>query len=126
MKIYNKQMDNTDINNKPMDNFDQEFYNPENELNEKYSNTIHMHRVSRGTRKCDTIIQGLIFDSAEKSKEFISSVSKKFGINGCCKKMEDYDKKNNVYIFTGDKRDEITNILVETYKRDIDFIKYHG
>jgi translation initiation factor 1 (eIF-1/SUI1) len=85
-----------------------------------------MHRVSRGAKKCDTIIQGLIFSSNDVSKEFVSSISKKFGINGCCKKMEDYDKKNNVYIFTGDKRDEIADILVKTYDRDPDFIKYHG
>lgn len=114
------------MNDKETDGFEQEFYNPENELNEKYSNTIHMHRVSRGTKKCDTIIQGLIFSSPEQSKEFISLVSKKFGINGCCKKMEDYDKKNNVYIFTGDKRDAIAEILVDSYGRDLDFIKYHG
>lgn len=122
--MSDKKMDNFD---KKMDNFDDmEFYNPENELDEKYSNTVHMHRVSRGARKCDTIIQGLIFSSNEISKEFVSLVSKKFGINGCCKKMEDYDTKNNVFIFTGDKRDEIADILINNYGRDYEFIKYHG
>lgn len=114
------------MTDKDIINFDQEFYNPENELNEKYSNTIHMHRVNRGARKCDTIIIGLLFNSNEESKKFITLVSKKFGISGCHKKIEEYDKKNNVYIFTGDKRDEIANILVTTYDKDFDFIKYHG
>jgi translation initiation factor 1 (eIF-1/SUI1) len=109
-----------------IDNFNQQFYNPEIELDEKYSNEIHMHRVSRGTRKSDVIIQGLIFKTNEESKAFVSLVSKKFGISGCSKIMEDYDKKNNVFIFTGDKRDEIADILVKTYNKDNEFIKYHG
>ena len=72
------------------------------------------------------IIQGLVFESAKISKEFLTTVSKKFGISGCQKMMEDYDKKNKVYVFSGDKRDDIVNILVEKYNRDREFIKYHG
>ena len=109
-----------------MDKFDEQFYNPETELEDKYSNEIHLHRVSRGARKCDIIIQGLIFKTNDESKEFIKLVSKNFGISGCHKTMEDYDKKNKVYVFTGDKRDEIVKILVDKYNRDKDFIKYHG
>ena len=62
----------------------------------------------------------------EETKEFVSTVSKKFGISGCCKMMEDYDSKNKVFIFTGDKRDEIREILINNYKKDDEFIKYHG
>lgn len=109
-----------------MDNFVNQFYNPETELENKYSNEVHLHRISRNARKCTIVVQGLIFDSVEKSKEFITEVSKKFGISGCCKMMEDYDKKNKVFVFSGDKRDEIVEILVEKYNRDRDFIKYHG
>jgi translation initiation factor 1 (eIF-1/SUI1) len=109
-----------------MDEFNQEFYNPENELEEKYSNEIHMHRVSRGARKCDIIIQGLVFKIDSDSKTFIKTITKKFGISGCYKMMEDYDKKNKVYVFSGDKRDEIINILIEEYNKDIEFIKKHG
>ena len=109
-----------------MDKFGEQFYNPETELEDKYSNEIHLHRVSRGARKCDVIIQGLIFKTNEESKEFVKLVSKKFGISGCYKMIEDYDKKNKVYIFSGDKRDAIVEILVEKFERDIDFIKFHG
>ena len=109
-----------------MDNFDNEFYNPENELNEKYSNEIHMHRINRGARKSDVIIQGLTFKTNDEIKEFITLISKKFGISGCCKMLEDYDSVNKVFIFTGDKRDKIRDILIETYNKDYDFIKYHG
>ena len=109
-----------------MDNFNQTFYNPETELNEKYSNEIHMHRVSRGARKCDVIVQGLTFKTGEETKTFITTVSKKFGISGCYKMLPDYDAKNNVFIFTGDKRDEIRNILISSYDKDDEFIKYHG
>ena len=109
-----------------MDNFDNEFYNPEKELDNKYSNEIHMHRVNRGARKSDVIVQGLIFKSSEETKEFLSSVKTKHGINGCYKMLADYDNKNKVFIFTGDKRDEIKEILINNYNRDDEFIKYHG
>lgn len=109
-----------------MDSFNNEFYNPETELDEKYSNEIHMHRINRGARKSDVIIQGLSFKTNEETKEFISSVSKKFGISGCYKILKDYDNKNKVFIFTGDKREEIRNILINDYNKDDEFIKYHG
>ena len=108
-----------------LNDFD-DFYNPENELNEKQLNEIHIHRVNRGTRKSDIIIQGLIFKTNDESKTFVSLVSKKFGISGCYKIMEDYDKKNSVFIFTGDKREDIVKILIESYNKDEEFIKYHG
>ena len=50
------------------DNFNQNFYNQETEFNEKYSNEIHMHKIMRGTKKCDIIIQGLLFKSIIKYK----------------------------------------------------------
>lgn len=109
-----------------MDNFNNDFYNPEKDLDDKYLNEIHMHRVNRGARKSDVIIQGLIFKSNEESKEFISNVSKKFGISGCCKILSNYDSKNKVFVFTGDKRDEIKEILINNYDKDEDHIKYHG
>jgi len=55
-----------------MDSFNNEFYNPETELDEKYSNEIHMHRINRGAKKSDVIIQELSFKSNEETKEFIS------------------------------------------------------
>lgn len=106
--------------------FDKDFYNPENELNDKYSNEIHMHRVNRGARKSDVIVQGLVFKTNEESKEFVSLISKKFGVNGCHKMFPDYDAKNKVFIFSGDKRDEITEILINNYNKDEEFIKFHG
>ena len=109
-----------------MDNFDKKFYNPETELDEKYSNEIHMHRINRGARKSDVIIQGLSFKTDDQTKEFVSLISKKFGINGSCKMMKKYDSKKKVFIFTGDKRDDIMNILIENYDKEKEFIKYHG
>ncbi len=109
-----------------LNNFDNQFYNPENELNEKYSNEIHMHRINRGARKSDVIIQGLLFKTNEEIKEFVSLISKKFGISGCCKMSADYDDKNKVFIFSGDKRDAIREILINDYNKDGEFIKYHG
>ena len=109
-----------------MDDFGNQFYNPETELDNKYSNEVHLHRISRNARKCTVVVQGLVFDTVEKSKEFIGEVSKKFGISGCHKMMNDYDKKNKVYVFSGDKRNEIVEILVSKYGYDDDNIKYHG
>jgi translation initiation factor 1 (eIF-1/SUI1) len=109
-----------------MNDFEDQYYNPERDLEYNYSNEIHLHRVSRNARKCTIIIQGLIFDTIDKSKEFITIISKKFGICGCHKIMLDYDKKNKVYVFSGDKRDEIVELLIEKYNRDLEFIKFHG
>ena len=105
-----------------MNDFDGQFYNPNSELDEGCFNEIHLHRVSRGTRKCDVIIQGLIFKKDDESKKLINLVSKKFGISGCFKMMQDYDNKNKVYVFTGDKRDEIVEILIEKYNRTYEHI----
>jgi len=107
-------------------NFTDKFYNPESELNEKYSNEIHMHKVNRGTRKSDVIIQGLIFNTPDEIKSFIKTVSTSFGCGGCHKMLNDYDDKNKVFVFTGDKRDGIKEILINVYKKDDEFIKYHG
>lgn len=106
--------------------FGEQFYNPEKELNDKYSNEIHMHKVMRGTRKSDVIIQGLIFPSNEDAKKFLSDISSKLGIGGSHKMIKDYDTVNKVFSFNGDKRDEIKNILVNEYGKEDEFIKYHG
>jgi translation initiation factor 1 (eIF-1/SUI1) len=109
-----------------MDKFDNTFYKPETELDEKYANEIHMHRINRGTRKSDVIIQGLSFKTNDETKEFVSLISKKFGISGCYKILPDYDDKNKVFIFSGDKRNDIREILIKNYNKDDEFIKYHG
>jgi len=109
-----------------MDNSNNTFYNPENDLDQKYSNEIHMHRVNRGARKSDVIIKGLVFKTNEETKEFISLISSKFGINGSYKMNPLYDEKNKVFIFSGDKRNNIKEILITNYNKDEEFIKYYG
>lgn len=86
---------------------------------------IHMYKQARG-RRCDTVISGLEFETKDMAKTFISSIKKKFGIGGCQKTMEDIDKHNLVFVFTGDLRDKIIKILVEDYKYDFKLIKKHG
>jgi translation initiation factor 1 (eIF-1/SUI1) len=86
---------------------------------------IHMYKQARG-RNTDTVISGLKFESKEEAKLFVSSIKKKFGIGGCQKMMEDMDKDNPVFVFTGDLRDKIIKILVEDYKYDPKTIKKHG
>ena len=107
-------------------NFNQSFYNPETELDEKHSNEIHMHKIMRSVKKSTIIIQGLIFKTSEENKKFIKLISDKFGCNGCHKIMNEYDNKNKVFVFTGDKRDSIKEILINIYSKDDEFIKYHG
>lgn len=84
-----------------------------------------MYKQARG-RHCDTVISGLKFETKDMTKIFISSIKKKFGIGGCQKIMEDIDKTNQVFVFTGDLRDKIIKILVEDYKYDSKLIKKHG
>lgn len=88
-------------------------------------NEIHMYKQSRG-KNTDTIIVGIIFNSKDSVKTFISSIKQKFGIGGCQKKMEDMDKINPVLVFTGDFRDKITTILVSNYNVDPSAIKKFG
>jgi hypothetical protein len=88
-------------------------------------NEIHMYKQARG-RNTDTVIVGLLFNNKDNSKTFVSFIKKKFGINGCQKMMDDMDKENPVFVFTGDFRDKIIKILVENYKCDIKAIKKFG
>jgi translation initiation factor 1 (eIF-1/SUI1) len=99
----------------------------ETEQNEEkmMNKEIHMYKQARG-RHSDTVISGLKFETKEMTKTFISSIKKKFGIGGCQKMMEDIDKVNQVFVFTGDLRDKIIKILVEEYKYDLKLIKKHG
>lgn len=88
-------------------------------------NEIHMYKKARG-RNTDTEIVGLVFKSKENAKTFISSIKRKFGIGGCQKMIEELDKNNPVFVFTGDFRDKITKILVDDYKCDPKVIKKFG
>lgn len=100
-------------------------------LNQEQVNTItnnkeiHMYKQARG-RHTDTVISGLQFDTKDTTNAFITLIKKSFGIGGCQKTMEDIDKDNPVFVFTGDFRDKIINILVENYKYDSSLIKKHG
>jgi len=106
-------------------NFNEGFYNPETELDDKYLNKITMYKVVRG-RKSDIIIKGLVFKTAEENKKFITTISSKFGIGGCLKINEEYDKTNKVFVFTGDKREEIKKIIISQFNIEPEFIIYVG
>lgn len=103
----------------------------ENITGQEYNETktmdreIHMYKQARG-RNTDTIISGLSFSSKDEVKKFVSYIKKKFGIGGCQKMMEDMDKDEPVFVFTGDLRDKIIKILVDEYKYDSKLIKKHG
>ena len=101
------------------------FYDAENELDLQYDNDIHIHKQMRG-RKCTTIIQGLEFSSKEDNKAFITKIKKKFGINGCQKIVDDIDETNLVFIFTGDCREKIKDLLVLEHDKSEESIKIHG
>ena len=118
---------NTPTDTSPMDinNFNEGFYNPETELDQKYSSKITMYKVVRG-RKSDIIIKGLILKTPEEIKKFITTISSKFGIGGCHKIVDEYDKTNKVFVFTGDKREQIKKIIMDQYKIDQEFITYVG
>ena len=100
-------------------------FNAEQDLDDLYNNDIHIHIQMRG-RKCNTIIQGLEFSTKEENKIFLSKTTKKFGIGGCQKVLEDIDKNSMVFIFTGDCREKIKTLLIEEYNKYEDSIKIHG
>ncbi len=121
--IINKNIinDNTMDNNAKDDSIQNQECIDTNSIN----NEIHMYKQARG-RRSDTIISGLQFKTKDESKSFILNIKKKFGIGGCQKMMEDMDKDFPVFVFTGDLRNKIIKILVETYKYDSKLIKKHG
>lgn len=88
-------------------------------------NEIHMYKQARG-RNTDTVIVGLKFNTKENSKTFVSSIKRKFGISGCQKNMEEMDKENPVFVFTGDLRDKIIKVLIDDYKCDAKAFKKFG
>ena len=109
-----------------MSNNDFNIYNADTELNLQYDNEINIYTVLRGARKRQTIIQGLNFNNNDESKEFLKKKKKKLGIGGCLKKMEDYDEKNDVFLFTGEYSEKIKDYLVKNCNKNEDFIKFHG
>jgi translation initiation factor 1 (eIF-1/SUI1) len=113
--------DHTTDNNEKDDSIQHQECIDTNSIN----NEIHMYKQARG-RRSDTIISGLQFKTKDEAKAFILNIKKKFGIGGCQKMMEDMDKDFPVFVFTGDLRDKIIKILVESYKYDPKLIKKHG
>ena len=107
------------------DSFNQ-FYTAETELNLKYKNEIHIHKQLRNGKKCNIIIQGLNFSTKQENKDFILKIKSKFGVGGCQKTMEEIDKINPVFVFMGDIRDKIRDLLIKDYGKEDEFIIYHG
>ena len=102
------------------------FLNLEKKLNYDFNNVIHIYVKQRGNRFRDTIISGLIFPTKEEAKIFLTTIKKKFGINGSIKMMEDIDDKNEVFIFTGDYSEKIKEYLITNHGKVEDLITIHG
>lgn len=107
-----------------VDNIDTDNNNDVNKNIISY-NEIHMYKQARG-RKSDSVIVGLKFNTKDNAKIFVSFIKQKIGISGCQKTMEDMDKVNPVFVFTGDSRDKIIKILIEKYNVDPSVIKKFG
>ena len=110
------------FNNNNLFNIDNDFKNElDNFLNEK----IHLHHKQRG-RKCQTLIVGLIFNSKDDIKIFLSKVKKKFCVSGSHKKIIELDDKENVFEFAGDIRDNLKDYLIAEYNKNEENIVIHG
>ena len=108
-----------------MNNYALKFYDPTVELDEKFSNIINIYKIPRGSKKCDIIVKGFNPNNDEDSKKFVKIISKTGG-SGTYKMIEKYDTTNKVYIFSGDKRTEIINTLINDFGCDEDSIIKHG
>ncbi len=97
-----------------------------NKIDSNFSTDIHIYVQQRGTRKADTLIKGLFFDNLQESKAFLSHIKKKFGINGCIKKMEELDPDNDIFQFSGNYSEKIKNVLILNYSKNEEDIKLHG
>jgi len=147
--VYDTDEDNNDLNNKSVssensienfnrfenfkkfDDFDEDELmnekNFEDDFNDNnFNDNIHIYKQIRNARKCQTIINGLTFKNPQDEKEFLSKVTKKFGIGGCKKKVEEINSHNLVYVFMGDYRDKIKQFLIKEYNKEDSCISIHG
>ncbi len=99
----------------------------ENRLKDKLENNIYIHKRMRNGRKCITYIQNFKLDKDE-SKVFLSNVQKVLNSSGSYKtdKKDEEFSSEKVYIFNGDHRDKIKEILINEYKIDEENIKFSG
>jgi len=97
-----------------------------NKIDSDFSSDIHIYVQQRGTKKADTLIKGLFFNNLQESKAFLSHIKKKFGINGCIKKIEELDPVNDIFQFSGDYSGKIKDVLIMNYSKNEDDIKLHG
>ena len=101
-------------------------FNKSNEIENNLSSDIHIFVQQRGTKKADTLIKGLFFNELQESKVFLYNIKKKFGINGCIKKIEELDPDNDIFQFTGDYSEKIKDILIKNYSKKEENIRLHG
>jgi translation initiation factor 1 (eIF-1/SUI1) len=101
-------------------------FNNSNKIDNNFSSDIHIFVQQRGTKKADTLIKGLFFTELQQSKAFLSHIKKKFGINGCIKKIEELDPVNDIFQFSGDYSEKIKDVLIKNYSKNEDDIKLHG
>jgi len=97
-----------------------------NKIDSDFNSDIHIYVQQRGTKKADTLIKGLFFNELQESKAFLSHIKKKFGINGCIKKMEELDPVNDIFQFSGDYSEKIKDVLIKNYSKNEEDIKLHG
>jgi hypothetical protein len=103
---------------------DNELWDDEvNDLN-NFDNKIHIHSL-KIKNKNTTVINGLIFNNKDENKQFISHNKKKFGIAGYQTIVEKINEKDMVFVFSGDYRTKIKNVLVETYNKSEENIEIH-
>lgn len=88
-------------------------------------NEIHIYKNIRG-KKCDTVISGLLFKKKDETKDFLTNIKKRFGVGGCYKMIPEINKTDMVYVFMGDYRDKIRNVLINEYDIKREMIKMHS
>jgi translation initiation factor 1 (eIF-1/SUI1) len=101
-------------------------FNNSNKIDSDFNSDIHIYVQQRGTKKADTLIKGLFFSELQESKAFLSHIKKKFGINGCIKKMEELDPVKDIFQFSGDYSEKIKDVLIKNYSKNEEDIKLHG
>lgn len=101
-------------------------FNKSNEIENNLSSDINIFVQQRGTKKANTLIKGLFFTDLQESKNFLSHIKKKFGINGCIKKIEEIDPVNDIFQFSGDYSEKIKDVLIKNYSKKEENIRLHG
>ncbi len=105
--------------------FDNLLKENEKKIEDKLKNMVCIHKRMRNGKKCNTYIQNFHLEKKEE-KEFLSKMQTITCSSGSYKMFSEIDPENKVFMFNGDCKDIVKDILMNEYHIKEDMIKFTG